>query len=254
MEKHMNWKILTGIIMLFLASGFYVLHYFIFHDAHHIFIYLIGDIAFVFIEVLLVTLIIHHLLKDWEKKSHLKKLNMVIEVFFSEFGKTLLAYFSSFDKNLPQIQNFIIDQNDNCDLNFKQAFSAIKKYQAHIDMKAIDLPKLASFLQSKRNFIVSMLQNPALLEHQSFTETIMAIFHIAEELISRNIENLSEEDLEHTKEDIERAYNKLIAQWLSYMEYTKKHYPYFFLFAMSTNPFNNQSKWFENSMIEDPKK
>lgn len=87
-----------------------------------------------------------------------------------------------------------------------------------------------------------MLQNPALLEHQSFTETIMAIFHIAEELISRNIENLSDEEIEHTQEDIERAYNKLMYQWLSYMEYTKKHYPYFFLFAMNTNPFDLRIK------------
>lgn len=245
MKKYFNWKIFTGIIMLLLACGFYVLHFVLFHDAHHIFIYLIGDIAFVFIEVLMVTLIIHRLLQDWEKKSHLKKLNMVIEVFFSEFGKTLLAYFSGFDKNLPEIRHFIIDKNDNCDLDFKQAFSALKNYEAHIDMKAIDLSKLASFMQSKRNFIISMLQNPTLLEHQSFTETLMAIFHIAEELISRNIENLSEKDMAHTKEDIERAYSKLIHEWLSYMEYTKKHFPYFFLYAMNTNPFGNNAKIIE---------
>jgi len=33
----------------------------IFTDAHHIFIYLVGDIAFVFIKVLLVTMIIHQM-------------------------------------------------------------------------------------------------------------------------------------------------------------------------------------------------
>lgn len=56
-----------------------------FRDPHHIFLYLIGDIAFVFIEVLLVTLIIHQLLSRREKQAMLKKLNMVIGAFFSEW-------------------------------------------------------------------------------------------------------------------------------------------------------------------------
>jgi hypothetical protein len=73
----------------------------------------------------------------------------------------------------------------------------------------------------------------------------MAIFHIAEELVARDLNKLSEEDMEHTKDDIERAYNKLTYQWLSYMEYTKKHYPYFFLYAMQTNPFDENASWIE---------
>lgn len=42
-----------------------------FSGPHHIFIYLVGDIAFVPIEVLLVTLIIHRLLETREKKAML---------------------------------------------------------------------------------------------------------------------------------------------------------------------------------------
>lgn len=59
------------------------MHYFIFRDAHHIFIYLIGDIAFVFLEVLLVTLVLHQLLHYKEKKSMLNKLDMVIGYFLA---------------------------------------------------------------------------------------------------------------------------------------------------------------------------
>ena len=40
------------------------------------------------------------------------------------------------------------------------------------------------------------------------------------------------------KKDLERAYDHLIYQWLNYMHYTKKHYPYYFVFALRTNPFN----------------
>jgi hypothetical protein len=245
MSKKFNWKVIAAIAMVILSAVVYFIHFLIFRDAHHIFIYLIGDVAFVFIEVLMVTIIIHHLLNEWEKKSHLKKLNMVIEVFFSEFGKHLLVYLSNFDRNLNKIHDLIIDKKGTCEMNFKAAFRAVNSYKADVDIDKLNLHKLSRFLTERRPFLVNLLQNPNLLEHQTFTETVMAIFHIAEELAARDLDNISKEDIEHTKTDVERAYNKLICQWLSYMEYTEKNYPYFFLFAMRTNPFDEKASWLE---------
>lgn len=245
MLRKINWKIFAGIMMVLLSIVFYVLHYLIFHDAHHIFLYLIGDIAFVFIEVLMVTLIIHHLLNEWEKRSHLRKLNMVIETFFSEFGKHLLVYLSNYDKNLDTVKNAITDQNKCCELDFKAAFKALKTYKADIDIQRMDLKKLSEFLTQRRSFLINLLQNPNLLEHETFTNTLMSIFHIAEELAARDLTALSEDDKKHTKVDIERAYNNLTQQWLNYMRYTQEHFPYFFLFAMQTNPFDEKASWLE---------
>lgn len=242
MKRFLNWKVLLGIILIILSILTYSLHYILFHDAHHIFIYLVGDIAFVFIEVLLVTLILHQLLNEWEKRSRLQKLNMVIEVFFSEFGKQLLRYLSNTDANLADIRDLIV--SDDCEnFDFRPAFRVIKEYHANIEMDRIDIHKLSRFLTSKRRYLIEFLQNPNMLQHASFTETLMAIFHIAEELAARDLENLSLEEIEHTKTDIERAYNRLVAQWLSYMQHTKKHFPYFFVFAMRTNPFDDKAPW-----------
>lgn len=243
MNFQKNWKIIFGLIMIILSITFYVIHYLIFKDLHHIFIYLLGDIAFVFIEVLLVSIIIHNLLNEWEKRSHLKKLNMVIETFFSEFGKYLLAFISKHDKNLDKIKDKITSSEECGEINFSNAINIIKKYNENIDINKIDLQTLLIFLKDKRKFLLNLLQNPNLLEHESFSETLMSIFHITEELAARDLKNLSLEDLNHTKTDIERAYKNLTIQWLNYMNYTKKNYPYFYLFAMKTNPFDEKSKW-----------
>src|SRR4030043_1711803 len=117
MGIRINWKFLFGISMLILSIIFYVIHYLIFKDSHHIFLYLIGDIAFVFIEVLMVSIIIHNILNEWEKKSHLKKLNMVIETFFSDFGKQLLAFFSLHDKNKSKIKDMLTGKEECEDIN-----------------------------------------------------------------------------------------------------------------------------------------
>jgi len=68
----MRWQIVLGLILAFLYAFFYLIHYIIFKDLNHIFLYLIGDIAFVAIEVLLVTLIIHKMLDFHEKRQLLK--------------------------------------------------------------------------------------------------------------------------------------------------------------------------------------
>ena len=79
MKKNgLTQRVLFGLLLILLSVLFYSLHYAIFRDMHHIIIYLIGDIAFVFLEVLLVTLIIHHILNERAKQSMIKKLNMVI--------------------------------------------------------------------------------------------------------------------------------------------------------------------------------
>ena len=97
MKRLFDWKVVIGIFLITLAAVVYYIHFLIFRDAHHIFIYLIGDIAFVFLEVLFVTMIIHGLLVHREKQAIFNKLNMVIGAFFSEVGTELLKKCSSFD-------------------------------------------------------------------------------------------------------------------------------------------------------------
>jgi hypothetical protein len=240
--KMLNWRVVLGIVLLLLSGVFYFLHYLLFRDLHHIFIYFVGDVAFVFVEVLLVTLVIHHLLNEWEKKSKLKKLNMVIETFFSEFGKPLLAYLAKADRSLSTVRSAVVMSCD-CEPDFKKAELAVRGYNGDIDLAEVQLDKLENFLCAKRGFLVNLLQNPNLLEHETFTESLMAVFHVTEELAARDLSKLSEEDRMHTKEDLERAYALLIRQWISYMRYTHEHYPYFFLFAMETNPFDAEASW-----------
>jgi vacuolar-type H+-ATPase subunit I/STV1 len=110
--KRLSWEVLLGLFLITLSTFLYFIHYLIFKDAHHIIIYFLGDIAFVPIEVLLVTLIIHKLLSEREKRARLKKLNMVIGAFFSEVGTQLLKYFSVLDPRIEEIRKELIEIKD----------------------------------------------------------------------------------------------------------------------------------------------
>lgn len=232
-------RILFGSVLVLLSVFFYSLHFAIFHDAHHIWIYLIGDIAFVFIEVLLVTLIIHHILSEREKRAMLQKLNMVIGAFFSEVGTPLLTHFTVFDASAPQLAgHMIVDENWSPE-HFGQMGKVLKSHTFKIDAREGDLDRLKKFLVGKRQFLLGLLENPNLLEHELFTELLWAVFHLTEELSCRtDINSLPDNDYKHLAGDIERAHRILVREWLSHMQHLKEDYPYLFSLAVRTNPFD----------------
>lgn len=235
-------RILLGVLLLVFSAVAYAIHYLIFRDAHHIFIYMIGDVGFVFIEVLLVTIIIHQLLEDREKRNRLEKLNMVIGLFFSEVGTDLLAYFSDLDPNLKNLKDDLVVTQSWSDEEFKDVSKKLKEYDYKVVPDKLDLEKLRMFLIGKRDFFLTMMENPNLMEHESFTEMLRSVFHLMEELRFRDkISDLPESDLRHIAGDIDRAYSKLVMEWLSYMQHLRDNFPYFFSLALRTNPFDQDA-------------
>jgi hypothetical protein len=237
--KRLNWPIILGLSLIALSALFYLVHYAIFKDAHHIFIYMVGDIAFVPIEVLLVTLIIHRLLSVREKRSMLKKLNMVIGAFFSEVGTRLLKSFYDFDTQADSIRQDLIVKKEWSTKEFSRALKHLKNYDYIVNSKRGDLGDLKKFLIGKRDFLLGLLENPNLLEHESFTELLWAVFHLTEELACReDVQRLIDTDYDHISGDIKRAYVLLISEWLTYMKHLQTAYPYLFSLAIRTNPFD----------------
>ena len=101
------------------------------------------------------------------------------------------------------------------------------------------MESLKRILLENGDFVLRLLENQNLLEHESFTELLWAVSHLTEELSHRqNLQNLTDADKKHLAGDMRRAYRLLMLEWLSYMEHLKKEYPYLFSLAVRTNPFD----------------
>jgi hypothetical protein len=237
--KNVRWQ--TGLVVSFVAASIavYAINYLIFHNAHDIFFYTLLDIAFLPIQVLLVTLIIHRLLEESEKQARLKKLNMVIGAFFSEAGTGLLATFSGCDPMIDTIRKDLIVTDRWTSAEFQALANRLKGYEYGVEIDKVDLGNLRSYLLGKRDFMLRLLENPNLLEHELFTEMLQAVFHITEELLSRDdMTDLPALDKAHLAGDIKRGYSRLVYQWLAYMQHLRDNYPYLFSLAIRTNPFD----------------
>lgn len=232
-----------GLSLVILSAMFYFLHYAIFRDPYHIFIYMLGDFAFVPIEIVVVTLIVHRLLDEREKHIMREKLNLIIGVFFSEVGTRLLAFFSDFDPELDAIRNELIITGNWSEREFANVSKRLRGYDYTIDIQdGSSLDGLHDFLVAKRDSLLRLLENPNVLEHESFTELLRAVFHLTEELEAReDVGYLPGPDCDHLGSDINRVYRLLVHQWLDYMRYLKENYSYLFSFMMRTNPFNREA-------------
>lgn len=237
--RRLNWQTLLGISLIVLSAVIYLAQIAIFRTARDTFFYLFQDLAFVPIQVLLVTLIIHKLLSEREKRSMMHKLNMVIGAFFSEVGTTLLKNFLDFDSNIHRIRQNLTVASNWTKKEFYSVKNQLKNYDYGIESQSGDLEDLRSFLIEKRNFMLRLLENPNLLEHETFTELLWAVFHLTEELAFRvDVRQLSDADYEHLSGDIKRAYVLLISEWIEYMRHLRYKYPYLFSLAVRMNPFD----------------
>ncbi len=234
-----RWQAALGGSLIASSAIVYCVQILVFHKADDTFFYMFQDLAFVPVQVLLVTLMLNQLFKRREQLALQKKLNMVIGAFFSEVGSSLLKSFSEFDAKDGEIHRALRLATDWTDKEFKIALASIREHEFEIDARKGDLHCLKDFLSSQKVFLLGLIENPNLLEHESFTELLWAVFHLTEELSRRqNLGALPDTDVSHIAGDIKRAYTLILSEWLAYNRHLKDDYPYMYSFVVRTNPFN----------------
>lgn len=242
MKKYKD-QIVLVIILLLSSLILYTINYMMFHDIHHILMFFTEDLAFIPIEILIVTLIIDRIIERREKRKLLEKLNMVIGVFFNEVGEEFLGIFVNADPNIERIRDKFIVTDDWKEYDYIKIKNIIKSYEHKVDIKKINLDNVETLLCDKKEFFIKLLENPILLEHEAFTELLQAFFHLYGEVITRRrIPYLIDQDIGHITGDIERAYALLAYEWVIYMKYLQNEYPYLFYTALIHNPYDDRER------------
>ncbi|MCF8026306.1 MAG: hypothetical protein K9K82_12565 [Desulfobacteraceae bacterium] len=244
MKKTHRLEIFFGFGLIILAASLHFLHYFVFGEVSHLLSFLGKKIAFVPLEVLFITLILHKLLTIHERGMQKKNMNTLTAAFFSEIGNNLLKIFKK-TVIINREQSDILSVNKNwSNRDFDRAAELLKKIGSEFDM-AIDtntLQELKNILSEKRQYLLLLLGNPGLIEHETFSDMLWATFHLADELFFRTeIESLPQSDVNHLKNDARRVYLGLLEQWFYNLKHLKREYPYLYSLEMRLNPFDSES-------------
>lgn len=250
-----NYYIIMGTILILTSLVLHSIHYLVFKDLHHIMVFLIEDIAFIPLEVFFVTLVLDKFLESREKKHLLKKLNMLVGLFYSEFGLDIFQEFVNADEGIDELMGFCEVKYQWEDKDFAKVQDLLLSHKHKISIGKIDLLRLKGFLDTHKGLLLNLIANPNLLEHESFSELLMSIFHLQEELSMREIYSdhklVDKHDLDHLTVDIERVYKHISLEWVKYMKHLKEEYPYLFLTAGIRNPYDNRvNKNIEKEILE----
>ena len=243
-----SWKIRFAIIMFVLAVVIFLARYLIFGDGEEIIAYLWKHIGFIPIDILIVAFLLEGIMGKKEHEAILEKIDMLMGTFFSEIGNDLLAELSKVNKNkintenLKDIRNWEEKDFDNKMKELKENGLDFKADIPPEEMEAF-LTNVHSLLMEKREFLVNLINNPNLLEKDEFSSLLLALLHLDEELSRRGeFSDIKDADFNHLNGDMKRVYTKLVYEWVYYLKYLYKHYPYMIALIIRTNPFDETAE------------
>jgi len=185
---------------------------------------------------------IEFMFDERERRTRIEKLNMIIGIFFSEMGTAILKKICAYDPAADKIQAVLVVSSTWTDAEFSRARTVLLNQTYSIDCPPALLQDLHAFLMHHKGFLLALLENPQMIEHDSFTPLLQALFHLTEELMAREtLTGLPRADYAHLSGDTTRVYRLLVLEWLTYMQYLKQNYPYLFSLAMRRNPFDRNA-------------
>ncbi|HWI40012.1 MAG TPA: potassium channel family protein [Verrucomicrobiae bacterium] len=182
------------------------------------------------------------LLTRREQHHRATKLHMIIGLFFSEIGTRLLHTFAAADQELGEVRSHLLVDAAWSQRDYTAAATVLKKHRFAVNSRAIDLRELREILQGNGNFVARLLENPYVIDHETFSDVLIALLHLKEELESREVfDRLPLPDIEHLGGDIRRVYTSLALQWLGYLQHLQGTYPFLFSLAVRRNPFDEKA-------------
>lgn len=227
------------ILLLLCASALlYAIHYLIFRDLHHLAIFGLHELAFVPLEVILVTLGLDQLVEKTHREEARSKVSIIETLYFNESGGTMLRYLTSFDPDAARLRELLQVTQDWRSSDFRQAIRQLKSYPFLLDLDRIDFFGLHYHLSQRHEYYRSMLENPALTQSEAFTEMIMKIYLLWEELDGRtNLYQLPEKDRSYLAELLHEIYRELTEYWLDNVYNHSIHNRFGLHRAIESNPF-----------------
>lgn len=231
-----NKHILLALLAL-LSVVLYALDYLLLGSIRELTVWFLGNLAFLPVYVIFVTLIVEQIMRERERQTLMRKLNMVIGVFFSEVGNRLLKELSACVVMCAELRGELRVTSQWGEADFQRALAYLRSHDSQIESFGRNRQLIKDFLIARRGFLVGLLENQSLLEHEQFTDLLWAVFHLLEELDAReSLDEMTTADREHLNGDIKRAFSYLSREWVLYMRHLKEDYPYLFSLAVRMNP------------------
>ncbi|MPQ43342.1 hypothetical protein [Clostridium tarantellae] len=243
MDEYKKDNVVIILALISIGLFLYYIHYLIFSNLYGTVSSIFFAVAFTPVQIILNILVIDKTVDQKEKIQHDKKINILVGTFFSEFGTDFLTDLVKGDDNIQKIlpDNMVSKcLREECFENLKQLASS---YEYVLNIEKINLVEIKEKLYNKNEFLIDLMTNAEVKEDQSFTDLLISLIHLNDEIKARyNDGKLEKYEIIHILYDMRIVYKKLTIEWINYMIKLKGTYKQLFVRAMITSPFDNRSK------------
>lgn len=230
--------LVLALLLVALSAALYVLQLVLFRDPAAVGSGLVSQLAFLPLYFLFSTIVVDTALVRKDREDRLRKLNVVVGVFFREIGEELFGLAAKLLQNPEGFAATIRVDSTWKEAEFAAARGACENGTYRFALTPEAMGGMARLLRGRRDVLLRLMENPTLVEHEGFTELILAVSHLCDEFDHRaTLEGLPPADQSHIEGDLRRAFVLLSTQWLSYALHLKKEYPYLYSLILRVGPF-----------------
>jgi len=237
MKKSIN-TVLIVVFFIIISVVFFIIQTILFKNQRESLFLIFQDMIFLPFNIIFITILLGQIVGRRGKQVRLSKLNILINEFFSEVGNSIILSFNAYVTNIDDFAN-LLDFSDNFTVKqFDKVIKMVPSASIIVKIQNNGLDDLLASLENSKSLLIRMLENQNILEHDEFTEMLIAVHHVLDELRNRDDLNLlTAKDANHLSYDILRAYPLLIKQWVLHMKNLKNDYPYMFSLILRKNLF-----------------
>ena len=230
--KKIKYSFLVSLTLIGLSFVLFSIHFAVFGQLQNTLYYSLMSLCFIPINVLAVTMVFEKILAYQVMQEKLSKMNMLIGVYFSELGFTLLDLIVSGDVGAKEL---MIDFSD-----LKAVKTQLKNHPHKLSLSQVDYAALSKLLIDRVSIVTTLITTETILEHEAFSDLLMATIHLRDEILFRQDKPYTEDDYLHITGDITRVYKALSLEWIDYLIHINANYPYLYKSAIDVSPFHKK--------------
>lgn len=221
-KRHLT---ILSIFLLMISLILYISQVMIFRQPETTAFYIFQDLAFLPVTIAIATLVVGYLMEEHDRQERINRTRMLTSSFFTDVGNELLRILIT--QGHYEIPLLLL--TDECKNKTEEELKhSIEKMNFQVSWTPETEREIQNLLDAQHDSMLIITSNPALLDHEIFTDMLWAIFHLKDEMKGRASENISSADQKHLESDAKRVFDLLLLDWMNHLNYMKKEYPYYY--------------------------
>lgn len=226
-------------ILICMAIGGFILSFKFYGGSEEFWNMVIRMLISIPINAILTTFLLDSIFKCILRRKERKKINMLIDIFYSEIGNDILKVISKADKCAERIKCLSTIKKEWLIGEYQKIFDDFDNFENCLDIDKLDLDLLRKLLEDATPISIHFLTNTSLQDREEFKEIVLAILHLKKDLDYKDIEN---DKSGYIKKEIEELYLLLSKRWMNYMYHLEEFKPRLFERALLNSPFVRKEK------------